>query len=293
MNKNQVIESINKQFELNHKDSQVFDIEAEYDERISPEENFRILNEKIEPLVGLTLKDVKDSLNPDKVELQQVESESNYMKNTFSFMGLFDKPKVIGVVGDTNAGKSIAVYHILTELKKSGKFNLYSYGLRVNLGETKIYSIEELEKIKNSVIICDEFYTLFDLEDRKVKKMIEQSLRLINHNNNILVLVGLPENFKKFISAKANAVIFKRSTISDFINGSRVKTICLNYRGSELGSAVLNLNDDEALVFNGKHYLKINVPYNKQFDTKIDNIQIITPICENVGESVRNFVENK
>lgn len=188
---------------------------------------------------------------------------------------LFDKPKIIGICANTNEGKSNLIYHLLEELKDYD-FNLYSYGLRNELTkETKIYSIEELETIENSICFADEFFTLFDLEDRKKRKLIENSLRLINHNNNVLILSGLPENFKKFISGKLDIIFFKKCTLADFINGSRIKNIFLSYKGKELGSAVLNLKIDEALIYDGTHYQKINVPYYKKYDTKRQNAPII------------------
>ncbi len=187
---------------------------------------------------------------------------------------LFDKPKVIAICGNVSTGKSNLIYDLLEQLK-GYKFKFYSYGLRNNLGEQKIYSIEELENIENSIIFCDEFFTLFDLDDRKKRKSIENSLRLINHNNNILILSGLPENFKKFISAKLNVIFFKKCTLADFINGSRLKNIFLSYKGSELGSAVLNIKMDEALLFDGNHYNKINIAYHPKYDTKLKNEPII------------------
>lgn len=186
---------------------------------------------------------------------------------------LFNKPKIIGICADTNQGKSNLIYDLLERLKNYD-FKLYSYGLRNDLKEQKIYSIEELESIENSIIFCDEFFTLFDLEDRKKRKLIENSLRLINHNNNILILCGLPENFRKFISAKLDVIFFKKSTIADFVNGSRLKNIFTSYKGNELGSAVLNLKIDEALIFDG-HYEKINIPYYVKYDTKKKHEKII------------------
>ena len=191
---------------------------------------------------------------------------------------LLDKPKIIGVVGDVNTGKSNYIYNVLKEIKDKYKFNLYTYGLRCNLGEQKIYSIQEMEDIRDSLIVCDEYFTLFDLDDRKARRSIENTLRLINHNNNILILIGLPENFKKFISNKLDAVIYKNCKIGDFTNGSRAKSICLNYKGHELGSAVLSLEKNEALVYDGKHYNKIIVPYIKDCDTKLNNEKIVQKI---------------
>lgn len=187
---------------------------------------------------------------------------------------LFDKPKIISICGEQNSGKSNLAYYFIEELKKIGAFNLYSYGLRVDLKEQKIYSVEELEQIKDSIILCDEFFSLFDLENRKKRREIENSLRLIFHNNNILVLIGTADNFKKFISSKLDVIILKRNKLSNFINGSSIKEIAISYKGSELGSSILNLNDNEALIYDG-HYKKVFIPYLQQYDTKKGNVQIV------------------
>lgn len=197
---------------------------------------------------------------------------------------LFNKPKIIAVIADVNEGKSNFLYWIISELQKEYTFNLYSFGLRCDLGEQKIYSIQELETITNSIVIVDEFYTLFDLEDRKNRRAIENTLRLINHNNNILVLVGLPDNFKKFIASKLDTMIFKTCKIGDFINGSRVKAVCTAYKGSELGSAMLTMPVNKALIWTG-HYEKVTIPYLERFDTKKNNVAILQD--KNVPEKVQ------
>jgi hypothetical protein len=100
-------------------------------------------------------------------------------------------------------------------------------------------------------------------------------LRLINHNNNIILLSGLPGNYKKFVSAKINKYIFKKCRYDDFINGSTAKKRALSYRGCEAGSSLLNLNKNEALVFDGEHYNKIIIPYMEDYDSKAHNVPII------------------
>jgi len=188
---------------------------------------------------------------------------------------LFDKPKVISVCADVNAGKSMLLYNIIDDLKEY-KYTLYTYGLRMEVPEaTQVYSVAELESIKDSLIFIDELSSLFDLDNRKVKKQIENTLRLINHNNNILVLCGVPENFKKFISGKIDVLMYKKTTIADLINGCRVKNILMAYKGIERGTEILNLAIDRVLVFDGKHYQTFNVKYLEQYDTKRDNESII------------------
>jgi hypothetical protein len=191
---------------------------------------------------------------------------------------IFNEPKIIAVVGNPNSAKSNLLYHIIESLRQEGEFNLVTYGLRNHIkGSLEIFSVEELEQIENSIIILDEVMTLWDLNDRKVKRQIENTLRLIFHNNNILVLCAIPENIKKFIASKLNQIFFKKCNLSEFINGSRVKRIVLSYKGYELGSSVLELEKGDTIFYDGLHYQKIKVPYYEKYDTKKTNCPIIRP----------------
>lgn len=192
---------------------------------------------------------------------------------------LFSEPKVIGVISNANQGKSMMLYYFLEELKKDYKFKTYSFGLRSELeGIQKIFSVAELEEIKDSVIILDEFATLINISDRKVKRQIENTIRLIYHNNNVLLLCGLGQNFPKFVSSKLDVIIYKKILLADLINGSSAQRNILNYKGYELGSTILNLNIDEAIVFNKGSYEKIKIPYISKYDSKKDNGNILNVI---------------
>lgn len=208
-----------------------------------------------------------------KTTNQIIESPND---NHEKMLSLFTTPKLIGVVGDANSGKSNMLYWIIKALRNNYNFNLYSYGLRVNIvGEQKIFSVEQLEVIHDSIIIIDEFASLFDMDDRKEKRQIEQTLRLIFHNNNVVLFCGVPENYKKFIASKLDAMIFKTCALGDMINGSRVKKVAFNYRGYELGAAVLNVDVSQAIVYDGTHYHKVNIPYISEGDTKAHNLSIL------------------
>lgn len=187
-----------------------------------------------------------------------------------------DKPKIVAIVGDVDEGKSMLLYNILENLSNDYTFNLFYYGLRVNIAGTEIFSVRELETIRDSLIVIDELSSLFDLDDRKAKRSIENTLRLVCHNNNIIILCGTPENYKKFIAAKANEVIFKKCTIADFINGSMIKNIVMEYKGNEMGSEVLNIPKNKALRYDGTHFNMIDVRYIDTCDTKKANVNIFT-----------------
>jgi hypothetical protein len=201
-------------------------------------------------------------------------------------MKIFVKPKVMAVIGDINEGKSNLLYFLIDELKRAYSFKLYAFGLKNEVvGAIPIYTVQELESCKDSIIVIDELFSLFDVDNRKIKAQIEKTLRLIHHNNNILILCGVSENFKKFLSAKINVFFYKKTTIADLINGSRVKNVLMNYSGVERGSVLLNIPKEKVLFYDGEHYYLQNVPYMKKYDTKIKNVDIIVP--KNVPKKVR------
>lgn len=207
-------------------------------------------------------------------------------------INLLYKPKIIGLIANVNEGKSNLLYWLIELIKKEYNFSLYVFGLKNEIeNATKIYSVEEMEQIKNSIIILDEVMSLWDLDNRKSKRLIENTLRLINHNNNILIISGVPENFKKFISSKIDVIIYKKVTFEDFINGSSVKNKIMDYKGDERGTSILDLNIDEAILYNRKHFYKLKIPYLKKYDTKKDNISIIRN--KNVPKSVPKNVTKK
>ena len=204
---------------------------------------------------------------------------------------MFTKPCVVGISADVNQGKSMLLYNIINSIK-GDEFKLYTYGLRMNVGcARQVYSVAELEQITNSIIIIDELSSLFDLDNRKIKKQVENTLRLINHNNNVLILCGTPENFKKFIGGKLDMLFYKKTTMADLINGSRVKNILSQYKGYEMGSEILNLKINEALFWDGRHYDKVHIDYLKRYDTKADNVEIVKKSEKKCAKSVPNFVQ--
>lgn len=195
----------------------------------------------------------------------------------------YNRPKTIAIVADVNFGKSTMIAYTMEQLRTSGEpFNLVSYGLpkEIEFGQRRIWSLPELESTRQSVIFIDEFANLIDLDDRKKKEMVEVTFRLINHptHNNIIVLSGLPVNYKKFISAKIETWMFGKCTIDDFINGSTGKKIIQNYSGADKGSSILAISQGEMMIYDsGNYYPNFKFSYNKKYDVKKDNPPIWVP----------------
>jgi hypothetical protein len=166
-------------------------------------------------------------------------------------------------------------YFLIEYLRENYDFSLYTHGLKCDVGGIAVKSAKECEEVTRSILNLDEFFNLIDLEDRKKRKDIEKTIRLIHHNNNVLILAGTPDNFKKFISSKLDVMIFGSCSVSDFINGSKIKKVCTDYCGDELGSEMLNIPIGKMLIYDGHHYNMIEFPYLEKYDTKKANLPIL------------------
>jgi len=193
---------------------------------------------------------------------------------------------ITAVIGQTNSGKSMLLANLITQYKSQYTAPIFVFGMPPEIHAhipnlVSFSSTRELERIQNAIIVVDEVGTLFDLDNRKQKRAIEMTLRLIHHQNNRMVLSGLPTDFRKFIAAKATAFLYKSLTISDLINGSLAKTTLLEYHGPQLGSYVLNMPPNEVLCYDdqGIEKRKSNfwvetVTYYPALDTKKNQVSL-------------------
>ena len=185
------------------------------------------------------------------------------------------KEDITILLGKSNSGKTTLLNDMMLTLSKVLKIkNLYTYGIN-NSRYKKFYSLLELEQIKNSFIFIDEIGLLFNLDDRKNKGQIDKILRLVNHNNNKLILTGLPSDFKKFLSARGSTFIFKSLNKTDLINGSETKNVLIQYKDVSNGVLSLQIPIDKALVYNKVDgFYMIDITYSKETDTKQKNLNL-------------------
>jgi hypothetical protein len=188
------------------------------------------------------------------------------------------------LVGQTNTGKTMLLADMMVEYTKTYTSQVYCFGLKKQITD-KLYpdivpfnSVLEMERIRDSIIFVDEVGALFDLDNRKQARLIDHTFRHITHQNNKIVLSGLPTDFKKFLSAKADCFMFTSLTISDLINRSETQVILKLYKGEGVGSQVLHLPVGEVLCWSRPKGNKLELgfwidtfKYYKKFDTKRKN----------------------
>ena len=180
----------------------------------------------------------------------------------------------------SNEGKTMVLVNLIKEYQKSFNGDIWVFGIKPEVTDklkVKTFtSLLELEQIKEAVIIIDECGLLFDLDNRKNRKQVDLTLRLVNHNGNKILLSGLPTDFKKYLCAKAKCFMFKTLQMSDLINGSQAKEIVNQHKGVEKGTYLLTLPINKMLCYcpnksKKGHYWIEDIEYLPEFDTKSNN----------------------
>jgi hypothetical protein len=185
--------------------------------------------------------------------------------------------KIKAIVASVHEGKTTTLLNMIEIAKKIKSkhsrvccyFYHQEYKQKVK-GVEFVHTLNELEQIKDSFIFIDEFGELFQIQDRHNQEKIKTLLGQIEHNNNILVLCGLPEYFNKLLSSKVNDWILKGINYDEIINGSNLKKYINGLSGDFKGSTRLNIPVNVALN-NGVFY---EVKYNKARDKKAENISL-------------------
>lgn len=204
--------------------------------------------------------------------------------------------KAIGLIADPDQGKSNTIYHIIKAIQENYDARMYAYGLRIRVeGVQDIHSVEELEKIHDSIVLIDEFPTMFDLNSRRQVRAFEESMRKIFHSNNIVLICGLPHNFNKFLSGLLQAIIFKQCTLVDFVQRSPAERIIQSYSGGfqvQKGNRILAMPKEVALIWDGSHFNEVDVPYMEYGDTKRLNRPVLKPKTLDVESRISVYAEN-
>jgi len=200
---------------------------------------------------------------------------------------LFKEPttktvRMIGLVGDPNKGKTNTINHIINIFQTRAKdTQIAVFGIvRYIPNVLHIHTIEELEKLRNTVVFIDEWADLVDTGNRRQMRSFELSVRTIfqPHKNNIVILCGMARNFNGKISGMLNAVIFKQTTLIDIVQRSVLANIMSEYNtGFRVTKGkVLAMDDNIALIhIIGGHFDEVEIPYIEESDTKLGNPPIV------------------
>ena len=275
----------------------IFLLEDYFDETLSLQENKKIIDEAMQSIFksddefvenNIKLLKEQEQANNERFrhERQQFNKQMmNINKDFLELSTILKDNSVVGVAGNRNTAKTSLVLNSLINLKNKYKdLNVYALGINTELQETlnkhKIYMLNSTMdildlKITNSVIYIDEFALLFSTQNKN--KQLDKLMRFfdrIEHQNCKLIISTAREGFyNKFMCSRINAFLVKEIEYDALVNGTwlkeRIKAITStsDYR---LDCA----NSDYYLVGNDLLTSKHHFTYNKEIDTKKNNINL-------------------
>jgi len=209
---------------------------------------------------------------------------------------LFKKYKTLGVVGNTNTGKSMLMLSLLIDLKKKIDIPIYILGSEVNLNEyleanglKVIYSSDDILdlKLKSCLIYIDEFGDIFDVRsESKQKDKIRRFFNRIAHLNNYIILASAHTKFwNTFICSLVKSYLVKCIEFDNLVNGTALKRKIRNI-SENTSDYRLDISVNTYYVITDKEIVeKRKFRYNKDLDSKKDLINPFKNPEQNYGKN--------
>jgi hypothetical protein len=185
-----------------------------------------------------------------------------------------------------NEGKTMALLNMILKYKKKYVRDVWVYGVkseiidnleRAGIHVKVFYSVREMERIRDAIIFADEAGQLLNVVNRKQHEEMLRTLRLVSHQNNRIVLCGLPFDFKKLFSAQATCFLYKSLNIAELINGSTIKETLLEYKEYHLGAYTLSVPKNQILCYDSDGFWMDEVNYYAEYDSKTENVNLFAP----------------
>ena len=191
---------------------------------------------------------------------------------------IFEKERRVGIVGNTGTSKSsLALTELLELRQKYSELPIYVFGVEETLepflNQHKIYFIRNKEdildlKIKNSVILIDEFADLFSFQTRdKELERIKRFFNRIEHLNDFLIISTAQNGFwNKFVTGFIQTFLVKQIDFNVLVNGTDLKR---KVTGIETTSDYrLDCERNEFYVIGNGMTEKRTFAYNPNLDSK-------------------------
>jgi len=206
---------------------------------------------------------------------------------------VFEKNRIVGVIGNPNSGKSNNIIALVESfLKVNSTANVIIYGFNQQstaylkkLGCKTADSLTQLSLARNSLIVLDEFQKLH-LSDKRYRELSQEFFDFIFHNNNWLMLSSpnLAE-FNKLVCRRVDAWLIKELYTKDLVNGSKVKTVCEDYKGFAKSLGRFNIEKNEVLLLSDVTSEILTLPYIKDVDGKLNNPNIFDVVEKSAEKS--------
>ena len=195
---------------------------------------------------------------------------------------VFQNARIVGLVGEKHTGKTNNLVAMIIDYRKKNKeVPIYVYGMPQSVMEyldrfnvKEISSLKQLVYKKDCIIILDEMQKL-NLNDRRYKDQLNEFVDFVYHNN-VYVILSSP-NIREFNSVIGGVIekwLLKNVRIDMCVNGSQLKGVVEEYKGSRKQLGAVKVEPDEILLVNQDEERVIHCPYIKEVDTKQKNKEL-------------------
>ena len=195
---------------------------------------------------------------------------------------IFGDQRIIALAGEKHSGKTNNLIYLIKDLRqKMPTLPIYVYGMPQDvmqyLKTLKVEEISELKHLlgkKNCVLILDEYQKL-KLNDRRYKDALASFIDFVYHNN-VYTILSSPNirEFNSIIGGVIERWLLKTVKKDSCINGSQLKRIIENYKGSWKSIDSIVLPKDKLLLINDEKEIVIDCPYVKEADSKLSNVNL-------------------
>ena len=201
--------------------SDLIDVSALYDSTLTYSENWINIMSQANESYGQTMEEMATNFKAKEEVYKEQEKESfNENVTDEDFKGEWvDNNQAIAVIGMPNSGKTNLAFYLA---QKSSHKNKYLLGYpKKKRGYISIGSIEELPKIREGVLIIDEFSKYFPVWDKRSNQALLELLQFAEHNHIKLILTT---QLSQFITKQCEAMIpcwaIKQVNVRRLKNGS-------------------------------------------------------------------------
>lgn len=157
-----------------------------------------------------------------------------------------DNNKPVAVIGGTNSGKTNLAFWLASQCSHKEKYTL-GYPVEVK-GFIQISDKDELFRLKDCVVIIDEFQRMFDRYGRHHNDSLEEALDFAEHRNIKIILTSQNNQaIDRNLESRIKCWALKRINVHTLKQGGMCKVAMDTIKHPRITSSFLALENNEFL----------------------------------------------
>lgn len=197
--------------------------------------------------------------------LEKSKSDEVFKETEIKVEGLsYDKTidldlvKSVCILGEVDSGKTNLGFWYLKNYKGKRKIYLLGYPKKIE-GYMNLNSFEDIFKLKDSIIYCDELQKFIKVYDRKSNYLLMELISLFAHKNNTMIFSTQVTQFvTRGVEAFIDVWAIKSIDLASLKNGSKPKRIIYRLFDPRRTEWYLSLDKSEFYEYSEKNEIGQN-----------------------------------